>query len=216
MAYSYGVKLEDIRHGLRTFDTTFFQAPGRLNIYDEHPFKVLLDYAHNAAAMDVMCKLVSQIPVEGRKICVIAAPGDRRDEDVVEIAAKAAGTFDHYICRRDDSLRDRGPEEIPNIIRKGLIDAGVPEENIDIVPEEAQAVDTALRMGEPGDLVVLFADALTRTWKQIVNFPSGGKGPAPAPEASPVELDVDDFEIETGQTLVRDEKGVRLAREIED
>ncbi|MCP4845688.1 MAG: cyanophycin synthetase, partial [Actinomycetia bacterium] len=44
VAYSMEVKLEEIRHGLRTFDTTFFQAPGRMNIHDEHPFKVILDY----------------------------------------------------------------------------------------------------------------------------------------------------------------------------
>ena len=39
MAFSMGEKLEDIRHGLRTFDTTFFQAPGRMNVFDEHPFR---------------------------------------------------------------------------------------------------------------------------------------------------------------------------------
>ena len=48
----HGLKLEDIRHGLRTFDTTFFQAPGRMNVFDEHPFKVILDYGHNPAAVE--------------------------------------------------------------------------------------------------------------------------------------------------------------------
>src|SRR3546814_6001105 len=43
MAYSLGIKLDAIRQGLRTFDTTFFQAPGRMNVFEEHPFKVLMD-----------------------------------------------------------------------------------------------------------------------------------------------------------------------------
>src|SRR5262249_18886694 len=103
MAYSMGVKLEDVRHGLRTFDTTFFQAPGRMNIFDEHPFKVVLDYGHNPAAVGAMVDLVRRLEVKGRRICVLAAPGDRRDEDMREIARLAAGRFDHYICRRDDS-----------------------------------------------------------------------------------------------------------------
>ena len=60
MAYSMGVKLENIRHGLRTFDTTFFQAPGRMNVFDEHPFKVILDYGHNPAAVRAMCHLVER------------------------------------------------------------------------------------------------------------------------------------------------------------
>ena len=38
MGYAMGVKLDDIRHGLRTFDTSFFQAPGRMNVYDELGF----------------------------------------------------------------------------------------------------------------------------------------------------------------------------------
>src|SRR6266550_563682 len=72
MAFSMGLKLEDIRHGLRTFDTTFFQAPGRMNIYDEHSFKVILDYGHNPTAIQAMCGLVDRLEVTGRRICVLA------------------------------------------------------------------------------------------------------------------------------------------------
>ena len=92
-----GLKLEDIRHGLRTFDTTFFQAPGRMNIFDEHPFKVILDYGHNPAAVEAMCQLVERLDVAGRRLVVLAAPGDRRDEDIADIGRIAAGRFDRYI-----------------------------------------------------------------------------------------------------------------------
>ena len=51
MAFSLGIKLDAIRQGLRTFDTTFFQAPGRMNVFNEHPFKVVFDYGHNAHAV---------------------------------------------------------------------------------------------------------------------------------------------------------------------
>ena len=37
MSFSLGIKLDAIRQGLRTFDATFFQAPGRMNIFNEHP-----------------------------------------------------------------------------------------------------------------------------------------------------------------------------------
>jgi cyanophycin synthetase len=60
MAYAMGVKVENIRHGLRTFDTTYFQAPGRLNVFDELPFKVILDYGHNPAAVRAMASFVSK------------------------------------------------------------------------------------------------------------------------------------------------------------
>src|SRR5260221_9670237 len=113
IAFSMGKKLENIRHGLRTFDASFFQAPGRMNVFDEHPFKVILDYGHNPAAVEAMCRLVQRLDIIGRRLCVLTAPGDRRDEDLAEIARIAAGVFDHYILRRDDNLRGRRPDEVP-------------------------------------------------------------------------------------------------------
>jgi cyanophycin synthetase len=220
MAFSMGVKLEDIRHGLRTFDTSFFQAPGRMNVFNEHPFKVILDYGHNPAAVKVMCDLVQRLEVKGRRICVLAAPGDRRDEDVREIArTAAAGGFDHYLCRRDDGLRGRQSDEIPMMLREGLQAAGVPTRAITVIPEEPAAVDAALQMARPGDLVLVFADALARTWKQIVQFHpdhAAAKSDGHAPPA-PLELPpAPAMPADEGRTLVRDERGVRLAREAED
>ena len=90
MAFSLGIKLEAIRQGLRTFDSTFFQAPGRMNVFDEHPFKVLFDYGHNAHAVAAMADLAQRLEVPGKRIVVLAGPGDRRDEDLIAIARAAA------------------------------------------------------------------------------------------------------------------------------
>ena len=174
MAFSMGVKLEDIRHGLRTFDTSFFQAPGRLNVYDQHPFRVLFDYGHNAHAVNELCELANRLDVKGRRLVVLSAPGDRRDEDIRAIAQVAArGNFDHYICRRDDTLRGRGEDEVPQLLAAALAAHGVAAAKITMIVDEQQAIDAALRMAEPGDLVLVFADALARGWKQIVNFRAG-------------------------------------------
>ena len=171
MAFSMGVKLEDIRHGLRTFDTTFFQAPGRLNVYDEHPFKVLFDYGHNAHAVAALCELVNRMDVKGRRICVLSAPGDRRDEDIAAIGTTAGEAhFDHYICRRDDSLRGRATDEVPLMLAGALRESGIDDTRITVILDETEAIDAALRMGRRGDLLLVFADALARGWKQIVNF----------------------------------------------
>ena len=181
MAFSLGIKLDAIRQGLRTFDSTFFQAPGRMNVFNEHPFKVLFDYGHNAHAVAVMADLAQRLDVTGRRIVVLAGPGDRRDEDLVAIAHAVAGRFDHYICRRDDSLRDRAPDEVPRLQAAALRAAGVPDGAISIIPDEQEAVDAALRMGEAGDLLLVFADALVRSWKQITKFKPASAGLPPLP-----------------------------------
>jgi cyanophycin synthetase len=222
MAFSLGIKLDAIRQGLRTFDTTFFQAPGRMNVFNEHPFKVLFDYGHNAHAVGVMADLAQRLDVTGRRIVVLAGPGDRRDEDLHAIAQAVAGRFDHYICRRDDNLRDRDGDEVPLIMARTLEAAGVAKTAITIIPDEQEAVDAALHMGEPGDLVLIFADALTRSWKQITKFKPAGT-PETAARVAPVaaapvlsEVSAEPASFTSLEGLLRDERGIRLAPEVDD
>jgi cyanophycin synthetase len=221
-AFALGIKLDAIRQGLRTFDTTFFQAPGRMNVYGEHPFKVLFDYGHNAHAVSVMADLAQRLDVTGRRIVVLAGPGDRRDEDLVAIADAVAGRFDHYICRRDDALRGRDGDEVPAIMSKALFAAGVPKEAVSIIPDEQEAIDAALQMGRSGDLLLVFADALVRSWKQIIKFRPEGAPETPA-AAAPVAVSAaaaepvfDEASFAALGGVVRDERGIHLSREGED
>jgi cyanophycin synthetase len=236
IAFSLGIKLDAIRQGLRTFDSTFYQAPGRMNVFDEHPFKVLFDYGHNAHAVTAMADLAQRLDCTGRRIVVLAAPGDRRDEDLVAIADAVAGRFDHYVCRRDDGLRGREPDEVPRIQAAALRARGVPEQAISIIPDEQEAIDAALRMGQPGDLLLVFSDALVRSWKQITKFKPAGTAAGTAAEAlggtgegpertlqpstrpslaGPAEGagKAEPFNLEG---LIRDERGVRFAPESDD
>jgi cyanophycin synthetase len=256
MAFAMGVRLEDIRHGLRTFDSSFFQAPGRLNVYDQHPFRVLFDYGHNADAITQLCELANRLDVKGRRICVLSAPGDRRDQDIVAIAdAAAGGVFDHYICRRDDSRRGRGDEEVPRMLEAALKAHGISNDRVEVIVDEQEAIEAALRKALPGDLVLIFADALARGWKQITQFKPDSTSPnlvspkTPAPQTiapDVIELADDvvpppvpapipfsntrDFPVlplkapsaasgggsAVGATIVRDDRGVFLAREAND
>ncbi len=216
MAFSMGMKLESIRHGLQTFDTTFFQAPGRGNVFDEHPFKVILDYGHNAAAMKAMVQFVERLGAAGRRIVVLSAPGDRRDEDVAQSALAVAGYFDKYICRRDDNLRGRGPDEVPRLLRDALVGAGVAPDDVEMIPDERESLNVALTECRAGDLLLFFGDDIARCWEQIVNFrpvdverrtvrrPLEGPGATVVPDRA-----------EAPRPFVRDTRGVRLARELE-
>ncbi|WP_171117962.1 cyanophycin synthetase [Ruegeria sp. HKCCA5463] len=214
MAYSFGVDLDNIRHGLRTFDTSYFQAPGRMNVYDEHPFKVILDYGHNPAALNAMAALADQLEIKGRRLCVVAMPGDRRDEDIINGAAALAGHFDHFICKADDRRRGRGHDEVPQMMRQALIDNGVDDASITVIPDEVEAVNAGLQQAVPGDLLVIFGDDTTRCWKQIIYFSSDGATPdaEAAPKTTAVDTSFEDM-FENDQNLIRDERGVRLARE---
>jgi cyanophycin synthetase len=219
IAYHMDVDLENIRHGLRTFDSTFFQSPGRLNVFDELPFKVIMDYAHNPAAVTMVCDVVDRFEVSGKKIMILTMPGDRRDEDILEVAGIAAGHFDHYICRRDDNLRGRGAREVPEMLRQGLIDNGVSETCIEIIEDEEEANNAALNMARAGDLILLLADHVARSWKQIIYFEPGEEVARDATPRKSIEVPQEflgQFDFDENMELIRDERGVRIARETED
>ncbi|MEM7431140.1 MAG: cyanophycin synthetase [Pseudomonadota bacterium] len=218
LAYNMDISLEDIRHGLRTFDSTFFQAPGRMNIYNEHPFRVILDYAHNPAAVTAMCNLVDRFEPEGKRIVVLAAPGDRRDEDIKEIAKIAAGHFDHFICRRDDNARGRGPDEVAVMLKNQLLEEGISSDRIEVIPDEQEATARGLELADAGDLLLVLADNIKRSWKQIIYFNSGAKAEVSGKKVTPtIDLpEVAGFAFDSELEIISDERGVRLARNEEE
>lgn len=169
MAYSMGLPVETIRQALRTFSTSFYQTPGRLNIFDEYPFRVIMDYGHNPAALTQMVDLVGKLrPGYKRVIGVLSGPGDRRNQDLQQLGALAARMFDEMIIKQDHSLRGRKPGETAAIVQQGALEAGFDEGKITTILPELEAVDQALNRAEPNDLVVIFADQVTPVWKRII------------------------------------------------
>ncbi len=88
---------------------------------------------------------------------------------------------------------------------------------MECISDETAAIEAALRWGRPGDVLLIFVDQITRSWKQVIQFqPDAAPRPEPSrpayveapPLAEPVLLDSDQ--------VVRDGRGVRLAREERD
>ena len=214
MAFSFGKDLDHIRNGLRTFDTSFFQSPGRTNVYNEHPFKVILDYAHNPASFAAMAVLADRLEPTGRRTIVISVPGDRRDEDIRDSVKACLPQFTHFVCKADSNRRGRGNDEIPQLVRKYLMEFGIDDANITVIAEEEPAVEHALETAETGDLLVITADDLTRTWKQIINFNTeevADKATVPGTKVYLPEK-AKRYVLDQDEELIIDERGVRLAR----
>jgi cyanophycin synthetase len=222
MAFSLGIKLDAIRQGLRTFDTTFFQAPGRMNVFNEHPFKVVFDYGHNAHAVAAMAELAQRLDVTGRRIVVVAGPGDRRDEDLHAIAKAVAGRFDHYICRRDDNLREPGADEVPRMIATSLIERGCAEQADLDHPGRAGSDRRALNMGQPATCCWCSRTRWSARGSRSRKFrPAGAPEPqarvaAPVPSPTISETSIEPPPLSSLEGLLRDERGIRLAPEVDD
>jgi cyanophycin synthetase len=181
IAYAMDVPIETIRQALRTFTTSFYQTPGRLNIFDEHPFRVIMDYGHNPAALENMVDLVGKLRANYKRVIgVMSGAGDRRDQDLIQLGELGARMFDEFIIKQDKSLRGRQSGETPELLRQGALRGGMREDQITMVLPELEAVDTALSRAQLDDLVVVFADQVTQVWKRIIYFNKPGSAAAAA------------------------------------
>jgi cyanophycin synthetase len=155
-AYVQGMRYDDIRAGLLSFFPSPTLTPGRLNLLRVRNARVLVDYAHNAAAVAGLLEMAAALPAR-RRIGVVTAPGDRRDEDLREVGRLAAA-LDHVIVKEDYDLRGRAVGEIAALIVEGLRAGGLADDRIEVVPGEREAVDRALALLGDGELAIVLAD----------------------------------------------------------
>jgi len=176
-AYCAGAHLHDIRAGLRSFTPSYYQAPGRMNLTEVEGVKVIVDYCHNAPAMEELGEFVDNFFDDTgslerpQRIGVVATAGDRRDQDMLDLGYQAAKHFDWIIVREDDHLRGRAPGETAALITKGAKQAqsdGVARaKEIESVLEEIESTRAALVRANPGDLVVLCVDRARSVWDEL-------------------------------------------------
>jgi cyanophycin synthetase len=183
-AHAAGAHIHDIRQGLRSFTTSIYQAPGRLNVFDLDGVKVIIDYAHNAAGLEMLGdfaeRMSADLPHAQRpgeaswaanlRVAVVATAGDRRDEDMRELGRVAARYFDELIVREDRNPRGRAPGEAAELIRQGAeaaIADGGRAGSVEVVLDEMAAARRALDRSRPGDLVVLCVDYATDVFKEL-------------------------------------------------
>jgi cyanophycin synthetase len=171
MAYAQGVPPAVIRRALSTYTTSFEHNPGRLNVFDGHGFRVILDYAHNPAGLQALGDLLLKMrPRHRRVIGMINIPGDRRDEDIREMGALATRYFDDIVFREDPARRGRKPGEIIELLVEGALAVGFSEDRIRRVMNEEDAAPVCLEMARPGDLVVLTPTEVEAMWQQVLDF----------------------------------------------
>ncbi|NRA29366.1 MAG: cyanophycin synthetase [Parvularculaceae bacterium] len=211
MAYSLGLSLDQIRSGLRTFNNSFYQSPGRMNVFDEHGFRVILDYGHNEAAIGSMVDVVNQLETKGKRTVCVTCPGDRRDEDIEAIGRVIAGNFDQYLLHTDDDRRGREEGAIQQIMADELKRQGVDPSQIEIMASELESVEQGLARAKPDDLVLMFCGTITRAWKTIIHFkPEHRAEERSAEEIAQKNLEAE-IDVPDGYTIVSDERGVRLS-----
>jgi cyanophycin synthetase len=167
-AYTQGIALEDIRVALESFIPSPAQTPGRLNMFNFKNFKVMLDYAHNAAGLRALDNMLQNM-TESPKVGIIAGIGDRRIEDNNNIGRIAAQMFDEVIIRQDKHLRGKTEEELITMLETGIRDVD-PDKKVTIIPSQAEAIDFAIKNAKKGSIVVICSDVVPDALAQVSKY----------------------------------------------
>ena len=156
LTWCLGTSLQDIAVGL----TSMVQDanPGRCNIYDLNGTKILIDFAHNPAAMAALFDMARAIPAERRALCFGQA-GDRPDDLIRELARDAweIGLDRVVVSELADYHRGREHGDVFRLIRDELLRLGTDAAQIGHHELELESLQDAIDWARPGDLVIMLA-----------------------------------------------------------
>jgi cyanophycin synthetase len=168
-AFVQGVNVEQIRAALRSFQASAAQTPGRMNLFNLGRYHALVDYAHNPAGYEAVGSFVKNWA--GPAIGVVGGPGDRRDEDLIQLGILSATFFDRIIVKEDDDNRGRPWGDTAELIVQGIermaTDPNQPVPH-SIMLNEAEAIEWALDNAPDNALVTIFPDNVSRAIDLIV------------------------------------------------
>src|SRR5215469_7469312 len=134
-----GISAKDIRRALVTFSPDEAN-PGRANIYRAGGSTVIVDYGHNAAALQATGKFVNAV-WGNDLVAAVTLPGDRRDDLLVHTAEAIACWFGKVVIYEDADKRGRKPGEMTELISTALH-----SKRPDVQCEEAENPADALRL----------------------------------------------------------------------
>lgn len=167
-AQELGIQKQKASLALKTFPG----VSGRMEFIQEEPFTVVIDFAHTPDSFKKALKqLRKRVRNNGRLIAVFGCAGER-DLGRRKMGAVAARYSDLFIITAEDP-RTESIEKINREISKYAIREGAGQifnkqyNNLDksrkknkayfwIIKDRQQAIDTAIKLAKPGDVVGLF------------------------------------------------------------
>jgi cyanophycin synthetase len=153
--------IETIQSALKSFIPSPALTPGRMNLFRFKNFELLVDYAHNTDGYIQIKKYMDQINAS-QKTGIIAATGDRREEDINNIGRYAAQIFDSIIIRHDRENRGRTKDELSKYLMDGIREVNA-KASVIIISDEIESIQYAIDNARKGEFIFVCADDIQNT-----------------------------------------------------
>ncbi len=169
-ARALGASIEQVSAGLRSFEPSAEQTPGRLNFYRVGSRVVIVDFAHNEAGVEALMDVAEGLtgPRDARAgsafiSLIVGAAGDRPDDSLREIGRIAADRADEVAIKESIRyLRGRSRGSLIGELREGMRAAGANPGGVPVYADEVSAIraelsDPGRRAGHdrPGVLIIM-------------------------------------------------------------
>lgn len=142
--YRIGIPIDVMLEAVSEFNP----VRGRLERIDlGQPFQVLIDYAHTPDALERVLRVAKSLD---RRVIVVFGCGGDRDKTKRPIMGDIATKLSDFAIITSDNPRSEDPAKIIEDIV-----SGVERDNYVIQEDRKEAINYAINMAEPGDIVVI-------------------------------------------------------------
>ncbi len=156
MCRALGFNNATIAQGLKDFDSTPENNPGRGNRFDFNGITAIVDFAHNEHGLALMAQTIKDMPAK-RRLVMMGQAGDRSDELIQGLVKSALIAVPDclVICEMVSHLRGRKKGVIPKIIHDYAISQGMTEQQIIHAEDTVEGTKKALEWAQSGDLLLI-------------------------------------------------------------
>src|SRR3989344_741728 len=149
-ANALGVSITDCASAL----SSFTKIRGRMEpVENNRGISIFVDYGCEPATFKAALLAVKELS-HTRIIHVFGSTGGHRDKQKRFIFGETSAKFADYIIVTNDDIYDSDPEEIAANIVAGIKKYEVRSKSYEIILDRRQAIHHALKMAQPGDIVL--------------------------------------------------------------
>jgi UDP-N-acetylmuramoyl-L-alanyl-D-glutamate--2,6-diaminopimelate ligase len=132
------------------------RVPGRMEeVPNSLGIKILIDYAVTPDSLEKLYSLIHQMkPSETSKIIAVFGACGERDRGKRPIMGEIVSSYADYIILTNEDPYHEDPRRIVREIRLGIHNK-TPQTNLWVIMDRRKAIQKALKLAQPGDVVVV-------------------------------------------------------------
>ncbi len=149
-AYIHGIHPSIIANAIEEFEGVCGRME-RVNLGEETPFSVFIDYAHTPDAIEKLLGSVRDFREKDRRIVLLFGCGGDRDRSKRREMAAIASRLADFIIISSDNSRSESEERIFSDILKGIDK----EKEFTVIKDRKEAIEYAVFNARQGDIIIL-------------------------------------------------------------